>query len=268
MHRAISAAASVLICAAAQGQSFNLDLGVDSGVPSNAYGAVGFPGFWNSFGPEVAPPGGVFNGPLMDIAGAPTSATVRQIGANSVQAADDAATTGDAEALMDDYAQATNSPLDQCYFFSGIQNGTYEVLTYGWTPNHPERLSRLRVDPPAIGGPLDVGGAWTGQHVEGVTYARHRITVSNGQINLHSGLFGGNVLSSMNGIQIVRLPDPACAGDINGDGAVNFDDLNTLLVHWDKPDGATFSQGDIDGSSTVDFDDLNTLLTTWAATCS
>ncbi|MCA9311538.1 MAG: hypothetical protein KDA21_10060 [Phycisphaerales bacterium] len=215
----------------------------------------------------MAPPGGAFTGPLRALDGSTTPATVRQIGANSVQFADDAATSGDVDALMDDYAQATNSPLDQCFFFQGLENGTYEVICYGWTPTHPERLSRLRVDPPAIGGPVEVGGGWPGAHAEAVTYSRHRITITDGRINLHSGLFGGNVLSTMNGIQLVKLPDEACRGDLTGDGVVNFDDLNQLLTYWASP-GSTFSQGDLDGNGTVDFEDLNAVLETWAASCS
>ena len=249
------------------GQSFNIDCGESLGVPASSYAAVGRAGVWNSFGPEIAPPGGVATFPLMALDGSPTSATIRQIGANSVQFSDDPATSGDDHALLDDYAQATNSPLDGCFFFAGLENGTYEVIFYGWTPNEPTRLSRLRVDPPATGGPIMVGGTWTGEHASTVTYARDRLTITNGQIGMHSGLFGGNVLSTMNGVQLVKLPPVACAGDVDGSGAVNFDDLNVILENWGEPGGRTFAQGDIDGDGSVTFDDLNTLLETWGSVC-
>ncbi|MEQ8818966.1 MAG: laminin B domain-containing protein [Sumerlaeia bacterium] len=62
------------------------------------------------------------------------------------------------------------------------------------------------------------------------------------------------------GIKVaVTRPD----GDVNGDGAVNFADLNTLLDRWNAGPGL----GDLDGNSNVDFADLNILLDEWGMSC-
>lgn len=50
-------------------------------------------------------------------------------------------------------------------------------------------------------------------------------------------------------------------GDCDGNGTVNFDDLNTLLTNYGLP--GDFSKGDFDGNGTVEFADLNTLLTNY-----
>ncbi len=56
---------------------------------------------------------------------------------------------------------------------------------------------------------------------------------------------------------------PACPGDANGDGAVNFEDLNLVLGSW----GGAGPDGDVDGSGAVNFEDLNIVLGNWAGDC-
>jgi predicted outer membrane repeat protein len=48
-------------------------------------------------------------------------------------------------------------------------------------------------------------------------------------------------------------------GDANGDGVVDFDDINIVIANW----GAENHPADMDGSGTVDFDDLNLVLSNW-----
>ncbi len=55
----------------------------------------------------------------------------------------------------------------------------------------------------------------------------------------------------------------SCPGDANGDGTVDFEDLNIMLANWNS----TGPDGDVDGSGFVDFDDLNVILANWAASC-
>jgi hypothetical protein len=57
-------------------------------------------------------------------------------------------------------------------------------------------------------------------------------------------------------LQLAQYP-----GDTDGNGIVNFDDLNTLLTNYGLPGG--FAQGDFDGNGIVEFADLNTLLTNY-----
>jgi hypothetical protein len=56
-----------------------------------------------------------------------------------------------------------------------------------------------------------------------------------------------------------------CAGDINADGAINFNDLNTVLASFGQT--GTGIQGDGDCNGTVNFNDLNTVLAAFGTTC-
>jgi hypothetical protein len=50
-----------------------------------------------------------------------------------------------------------------------------------------------------------IGGEWPDSHLQGVTFARHDVTVTDGRIGLHSGLFDGDIQSGINGLQLVHL---------------------------------------------------------------
>jgi hypothetical protein len=60
------------------------------------------------------------------------------------------------------------------------------------------------------------------------------------------------------GIQAAGLP--VLAGDANGDGLVNVDDLLAVIVGWGPCDGCS---EDFDGNGAVDVDDLVTVLLNW-----
>ena len=80
--------------------------------------------------------------------------------------------------------------------------------------------------------------------------------------------------STMVGVVVVHGTEVAtviihldvCTGDINGDGVVDFADLNILLGNYNTAGGAI--PGDIDGDGDVDFADLNELLGAYNTTCS
>ena len=57
----------------------------------------------------------------------------------------------------------------------------------------------------------------------------------------------------------------ACLGDGTGDGVIDFDDLNLVLLNWGMT--GTGIPGDLDGNGVVDFDDLNLVLANWGAAC-
>lgn len=57
----------------------------------------------------------------------------------------------------------------------------------------------------------------------------------------------------------------ACPADINGDGVVNFTDLNAVLTSFGQS-GAN-PPGDTDGDGDVDFSDLNTILSNFGVDC-
>jgi trimeric autotransporter adhesin len=56
-----------------------------------------------------------------------------------------------------------------------------------------------------------------------------------------------------------------CQGDLDGDGLVNFADLNLLLVDYNKAGAGLV--GDADGDGDVDFADLNLLLGLYNSDC-
>ena len=58
-------------------------------------------------------------------------------------------------------------------------------------------------------------------------------------------------------------PPGDCDGDVTGDNAVDFDDLNAVLGNW----GTMNPAGDANGDGNVDFEDLNLVLGAWATTC-
>lgn len=61
----------------------------------------------------------------------------------------------------------------------------------------------------------------------------------------------------------VVVPPPNCPGDANGDNAVNFLDITTILVNW----GGSGPQGDSNHDNQVNFLDITTSLVNWGAPC-
>ncbi len=187
------------ISAAAFGQSFNIEFGSSTTGPPPTYAAAGLPGVWNNL---LGTNGVTY--PVVDINGNATNVTVKNIGGTSLVSSDDPSTSGSDEALLDDYLVTFNPSLEVCLFFTNLQSGTYEVTTYAWTPNMPELQSFVTVDfsPPG----QIVGGAWTGQHEQFVTFGRHMVTVTSGTIGGHSGiLIGEGNLGALSAVQLRRV---------------------------------------------------------------
>jgi hypothetical protein len=180
--------------------SYNIDFG-EGAIPSSTYGAALQPGVWNSVG--ILPSGQ--RQALSNLDGVLDGARIYMVGGTDLLAVDDPLTSGDHEALLDDMLIGFNDPLDVCIWVEGLFPGEYEVLTYALTPTDPELESRVRVDD-GTPGPVFVGGAWPGFHIEGVSYARHTVAVgSTGTIGLHSGEISTQVQSGINGLQIRPL---------------------------------------------------------------
>ena len=73
---------------------------------------------------------------------------------------------------------------------------------------------------------------------------------------------GQTYTTTITGPGTLMRPAP-CPGDANGDGLINFDDLNAVLEFWNT----AVLAGDVDGSGYVDFDDLNAVLFNWDTSC-
>jgi len=213
------AAAALALCAAgASAQTFLLDLGPERDVPFFTYGAgANVPGYWYG---EAGP----FDSPqfLIDKFGMFTSVTVRAATAPPILDGDDGGTSGDDDALCDDGARCGLSGGFDLWEFRGLKSGVYHLYTYAFTPNAPEDRVIVDVvrsiDPPTL-----VGGAWPGTHVEGITFSRHRLLVTDGAIDVLTTRASES--ATINGFQIVRVDDSIdfgssyCAAQPNSTGS-------------------------------------------------
>ncbi|MHC5110577.1 MAG: hypothetical protein ACYTHJ_11960 [Planctomycetota bacterium] len=196
--------------APASAQNFNVDVGQPGSQPPASYGAAGLAGVWNSVTAEHISP--FTTGPtpeddmLVDIFGNQTNVGFHQFGGMDLQSVNDPSVSGDDSTLLNDYLATHNVSLEDCMYLNGLQNGTYEVITYAWMPNSPFTMQNVRFD--NLPGSDLVGGTWNGEHIEGVTYNREVFEVTNGHIGWHVGIPSGGATepgAAFNGFQIRLL---------------------------------------------------------------
>jgi len=192
-------------CSFGFAQDMNFDFGAPGDGPSATYGAAGQVGHWNSL---LAAHGGGSTSGLLDIYGAATSVSISQIGGLAMLDVNDPAVTGDDALLLDDFLVTYNPGLESCLYVNGLQAGTYEVLVYARMPD-PAVLSYTSVDQEPGFPHWSVGGVWTGQHAELVSYSRHFAVVApSGDLDLHSGIVPGAdplLGAALSGLQIRRI---------------------------------------------------------------
>jgi len=169
-----------------------------AGGPAATYAAAGAAGVWNNVtgiaGPDYQ---------LVAIDGSPSGVAVNQQPTTTDFLGTDPTVTGDDAKLLESGLVTTGA--ETCLMFSGVPAGQYEVLVYAWTPGDPSVMSRTRQD--EAPSTVDTGGAWTGAHVEGVTYARYVVDVgTDGNLPAHSGLAPSMPSAALNGVQIRPLP--------------------------------------------------------------
>ena len=215
---------------AASGQSFNIDLGVEAGVPVASFGAAGEPGVWNTPNLLLETPE-----PLVDLSGNPTGATiVSRFGPRGGGHVPDPNTAGQAALLLDDGIGGTGDVLVPITI-AGLTPGRYKAIGYGFTGNAPAERTWIDFVNQANGrsSPAAVGGAWTGAFEQGVTHHATGITVPDGTIEFYvaGGIWGQSGFS--NGLQLVKVCDadlsttavPAQAGFGVPDGVLNTQDF-------------------------------------------
>ena len=194
-------ASVILAAASASAQGFNVDYGTNGNfpVPTNAYGAAaGQAGAWNDGS------SGSVNQVLNGLNGMPSSVMLSESGAAPGGFEfNNAGTSGDDENLLDDYLDVGSPGNLSQSIFTGLANGDYLVYTYSWAAdNRLAFCSQVDVvgstDPQQI-----VCGAWTGSHVQGVTYALHAVTVTTGSITVNVEATPTGTFGTVNGIQIV-----------------------------------------------------------------
>ncbi len=198
-----------LAAGTASSQSFNVDVGAGSPPPAT-YAGAGQAGVWNSvLAQHVTPftpgptPQDVF---LVDLDGNPTAVGFHQYGGMDLTSASDPGVSGDDALLLDDHLRTHSLVLESCMYLNGLDDGLYEVITYAWMPNAPsvEQLVRFDFHP----GSTLVGGAWSGAHVEGVTYSRDVIDVTGGHVGWHVGIPSGGATfpgAAFNGFQLRKI---------------------------------------------------------------
>jgi hypothetical protein len=120
-----------------------------------------------------------------------------------------------------------------------------DELLFGFTP-----ASALVVGVPGgaiVTMPASLGGSTiTFQHTGRVSDGRYRATLAASSATDLAG----------NAVPAWTFDFAFLLADLDGDGAVNFDDLLRLAANYNTASGATYSQGDINADGAVDFDDL------------
>ncbi len=192
----------LLVVSQARAQSFNIDFGQPGAGPPSNYGAAGQSGFWNKI-----PATGGTDYVLKDLSGILTSVHFSQSGAVGVLTGSDPSVNGNDATLMNDGIITHTFGVDSCFYFNGLTPGMYELTTYAWRPSNPSLTAKSFVD--HTPGVELSGGAWPGQQLHGVTYARHIVTVdASGFMGPHSGLNSGAgeaVGAVCNGMQLRLL---------------------------------------------------------------
>jgi hypothetical protein len=219
------------LSASVSGQSINIDHGMLSGTPDPDYAAASLPGAWNV---SVAYPGA--RQELVGLTGEPVAATVTH-DVDFALSFDDPGDTFDTRTTMS---------------FDGLLDGTYEVITYAWTPDGPGEPTLVTVngDPASH---LIAGGAWPGEFEAGVTHVIHEVEVIDGALAI--SVQGASGL--LNGVQLRRLT-PA---DLDEDGIVDVGDFLTLLALWGPC--ADPCPADLDADGEVGLNDVLILLGAW-----
>jgi hypothetical protein len=190
-----------------------------AGGPAATYAAAGEAGVWNNVtgiaGPDYQ---------LVAVDGTPSGVAVNQAPTTTNFNITDASITGDDAKLLQSGLVTTGA--ETCLMFSGVPAGMYEVLVYAWTPGSPSVMSRTRQD--EAPSTKDIGGAWTGAQVEGVTYARYVVTVgSDHNLPAHSGLAPSMPSAALNGVQIRPLPNGGGGGTPDAGNPVDYGDAGT-----------------------------------------
>jgi hypothetical protein len=258
-----SAFLSLLAVSTAAGQSFNIDVGPEASGPPSGYAAAGRPGLWLSL--PAYHNTNTFN--LTDVHGNSTPVRMWQFGGTQLATITDPQLVGDDAVLMNDTQITYTANLETCLFFYNMENGLYEIIIYARMPAQLGVVSYTSCDEESGTPHHVVGGSWTGEHKQFVSYAVHRAAVTSGLLRTHSGIVPGQNEAqgaAFNGIQI-RKVEP---GDVDGDGFVNVADLLGLLAAWgpcpgtDPPcDAGCYADFNLDCQVSVS--DLLDLLADW-----
>lgn len=197
----LAAALSLIVATTAGAQSVNIDFSHTNpnptAAPSNSFaGAAGQPGYWMNVPTAI-------NAIQIDgLDALPSGITLtRTLGNVSTFSVNNANTTGDFEALIDDF-HGFSSVTTVNYQFTGVDPGPYTLYTYAIAPDNASFrtvvnvLTSTSINPQVVGGAMPVNS-----FIPGVTHAAHDIFVGpDGIINVT--LTGNGTAGSINGFQL------------------------------------------------------------------
>lgn len=67
--------------------------------------------------------------------------------------------------------------------------------------------------------------------------------------------------------KVVCKNDCACPGDANGDGVIDFNDINAVIANWAVVYAPGTGPGDANCDGVVDFNDINVVIANWGSAC-
>ncbi len=221
LTRISTTVAALIACTSSSfAQSFNVDIGdnlAPHALPAITYGAAAAqPGTWNARSAVTA------SAILTDINAVVTAVTLTRTASNGGInfAFQNALTAGDDDALMDDIQDIGGNPGTTTWTFNNLAAGTYGLFTYAWAPDSAVFVTSV------AGGSIDpsqsCGGTWTGSHVQGVTFTRHRYNVPAGGslgVTVSTPIVPAGNFGSLNGLQLVRVAGTLAPGFCFGDGS-------------------------------------------------
>ena len=195
-HAWMPVLAIALAATGASAQAINIDFGVDNPAPGEGWGAAPNQlGAWNVVrGFDGEPP------VLVDTSGFPTDVALECDLPFGSAWLDSRYTTGNLEALLDDYLDLHSVP--STLTVSGLAPGRYAFYVYAWAPDYPKARTSVSIGD----GRAEIVGGFGGGGVliEGVHYARIATRVRAGDpVEVHLFGFGKGTL---NGLQIQPLP--------------------------------------------------------------
>jgi hypothetical protein len=220
---ALGAAAVVATAALGFGQSFNIDIGpTNFGTPSSTYGAAsGQTGTWINVDTPTAQAGAA----LTDINGNPTGAILTAVAATGFTVADfsfdNAQTTGDHQALMDDLCDSSTST----WTFSGLADGQYTIFVYSWAPDARTTFFSDITITGGSAGTVHCGGLnWTGTFNNPGHFMQDTVNVVGGTLVVNMANPPAVTPTSINGFQLLSsgcgLATTFCTAKTNSLGCV------------------------------------------------
>jgi hypothetical protein len=248
---------ALLTPSAAPAQSLNLDFGTSTPLPDPNYAAVGEAGPWLKIAGTVS--SYILEG---DPNAEPNAPGVLSLTFNlpfGPSTFDHPDTTGNLEALLDDYFDLRSTPV--IMRFHGLQPGRYRVLTYAWGPDNENFVTFVGVDDIQ----QDIGGPWPGGLETPAVYADHTTDILPGEV-LDIRMFG-LPKGTLNATQLVLLTPFTCQADQTGDGRIDLDDLLFVLGNFGCKTGDADCLGDTDGDHDTDLDDLLLILAFFGQNC-